>query len=99
MPGRGLYGFRRKATDVYEDYEPGERVLNDQTGRRNSDTRREVYQEKQREEVRARSAETRRRVRSAAFGRPLQPAPRADVEPQSLDADLAEDSDTRSKGL
>src|SRR5690606_23417397 len=69
IPGRGWYGIRRKATDVYEDYETDERVLNDQTGHRSSDTRREVYQEKQREEVRARSAATRRRVRSAAFGR------------------------------
>lgn len=73
VPGRGWYGIRRKATDVYEDYETDERVLNDQTGHRSSDTRRTVYQEKRREEVRARSAATRRRVRAAVFGQPLQP--------------------------
>jgi integrase len=67
MPGRGWYGIRRKATDVYEDYETDERVLNDQTGHQSSDTRRAVYQEKERDEIRARSARTRRRVRSAAF--------------------------------
>lgn len=69
QPGRGWYGIRRKATDVYEDYETDERVLNDQTGHRSSETRREVYQEKERDVIRAKSAETRRRVRAAAFGR------------------------------
>src|SRR5690606_18785190 len=39
------------------------------TGHRSSDTRREVYQEKEREVIRAKSAQTRRRVRAAAFGR------------------------------
>lgn len=67
--GRGWYGIRRRAADVYEDYEKDERVLNDQTGHKHSDTRREVYQERERESIRAKSAETRRRVRSAAFGR------------------------------
>jgi integrase len=75
VKGRGWYGIRRKATDVYEDYETDERVLNDQTGHRSSETRREVYQEKEREEVRAKSAATRRRVRAAAFGQALQGAP------------------------
>src|SRR5690606_5138730 len=65
--GRGWYGTRRKATDVYEDYETDERIINDQTGHQSSDTRRTVYQEKEREEIRARSARTRRRVRAAAF--------------------------------
>jgi integrase len=69
VEGRGWYGIRRKATDVYEDYESDERVLNDQTGHRNSETRRNAYQEREREEIRAKSAETRRRVRAEAFGR------------------------------
>jgi hypothetical protein len=69
VEGRGWYGIRRKTTDVYEDYESDERVLNDQTGHRNSETRRNAYQEREREEIRAKSAETRRRVRAAAFGR------------------------------
>jgi hypothetical protein len=51
-PRRGS-GIRRKATDVYEDYESDERVLNDQTGHRNSETRRNAYQEREREEIRA----------------------------------------------
>lgn len=69
QPGRGWYGIRREATDIYEDYETDERVLNDQTGHRSSDTRGEVYQEKEREVIWAKSAQTRRRVRAAAFGR------------------------------
>lgn len=71
VPGRGWYGIRRRATDVYEDYEKDERVLNDQTGHKKSETRREVYQERERETIRARSAETRRRVRNQAFGQRL----------------------------
>lgn len=71
IPGRGWYGIRRRATDVYEDYEKDERVLNDQTGHKKSETRREVYQEREREVIRARSAETRRRVRAKAFGQEL----------------------------
>jgi len=72
VPGRGWYGIRRRAADVYEDYEKDERILNDQTGHKKSETRREVHQEKERETIRAQSAETRRRVRLAAFGRELQ---------------------------
>ncbi len=71
LPGRGWYGIRRKAADVYEDHERDERVLNDQTGHSSSETRRSVYQERKREDVLAKSAATRRRVRQAAFGVPL----------------------------
>jgi len=86
VPGRGWYGIRRHATDVYEDYEADERVLNDQTGHRSSETRREVYQEKEREETRAKSARTRRRVRESAFGRKVEPPAGGNADVQtSLD--------------
>ena len=39
VPGRGWHGIRQKASDVYEDYESDERILNDQTGHRSSHTR------------------------------------------------------------
>jgi hypothetical protein len=68
IEGRGWYGIRRRAADVYEDYETDERVLNHQTGHHHSDTRREIYQERDREVIRAKSAQTRRRVRLEAFG-------------------------------
>jgi hypothetical protein len=80
IEGRGWYGIRRRAADVYEDYETDERVLNDQTGHRHSDTRREIYQERDREVIRAKSAQTRRRVRMTAFGHGAQ----AGVEPSQL---------------
>ena len=51
------------------EVEKDERVLNDQTGHKRSDTRREVYQERDREAIRAKSAATRRHVRKEAFGR------------------------------
>ena len=83
LPGRGWYGIRRRAADVYEDYEKDERVLNDQTGHRNSDTRREVYQERDRDLIRAKSAETRRHVRKAAFGHAPAAAESTSREPAS----------------
>lgn len=94
MPGRGWYGIRRKATDLYEDYETDERVLNDQTGHRSSDTRREVYQEKERELIRAKSAETRRRVRAAAFGR--SPEKGSESGPEELPELPTEEGETAS---
>ena len=53
----------------YEDYEPDERVLNSATGHSSSDTRRRNYQQRNRDLILARTAETRRRVRAGAFGR------------------------------
>ena len=72
LPGRGWYGIRRRAADVYEDYETDERVLNDQTGHKHSDMRHDIYQEREREAILAKSAETRRHVRTLAFGRALE---------------------------
>ncbi len=95
IPGRGWYGIRRRATDVYEDYETDERVLNDQTGHRSSDTRREVYQEKEREEIRAKSARTRRRVREAAFGRRAD-APAGDEEEERTPPEQPEEGSEKA---
>jgi hypothetical protein len=67
VKGRGWYGVRRRATDLAEDQETDERVLNSVSGHRNSDTRRLVYQESERPEVLARAVITRSRVRR---GRP-----------------------------
>jgi hypothetical protein len=41
--GRGWDGVRRVATDIAEDYEKDERVLNSLTGHRDSNTRRQLY--------------------------------------------------------
>jgi hypothetical protein len=46
-------------------------VLNDETGHRSSETRRQIYQDRERDEVLAKSAATGPRVRQAVFGVPL----------------------------
>jgi integrase len=74
--GRGWYGVRRTASDVAEDLEKDERVLNSISGHRNSTTRRLVYHDRERPEVLNRAAITRAKVRqgqstaSAALTRP-----------------------------
>lgn len=68
VEGRGWYGIRRKATDVYEDYESDERVLNSVARHSSSDTRRKKYQQRNRDLILAKTAVTRRRVRAVAFG-------------------------------
>ena len=69
VDGRGWYGVRRIATDVFEDYESDERVLNSATGHSSSEMRRKRYQQRNRDKILAKTAVTRRRVRAGAFGR------------------------------
>jgi hypothetical protein len=61
--GRSFYGLRRQATDLAPEFEQNARVLNRLTGHLDSATRERVYQDPQNERVRARAAETRRRMR------------------------------------
>ncbi len=61
--GRGHYGYRRLATDIAEDFEGDERVLNALFGHTPKGTRRSVYQKRRRDEVVRRVTELRRRVR------------------------------------
>lgn len=63
VAGRAWYGVRRVATDIAEDIESDERVLNSLTGHRDSTTRRLVYQDHERPELLARAATTRDRIR------------------------------------
>jgi len=63
VKGRAWYGVRRIATDVAEDVEKDERVLNSLTGHRDSSTRRLVYQDRERPELLARAAATREKIR------------------------------------
>lgn len=65
IPGRGWYGVRRVATDLAENVEKDERVLNSITGHRDSTTRRLVYQDSERSDVLIRAAEVRAEVRGA----------------------------------
>jgi integrase len=67
LPGRGWYGVRRAAADAAEDVEKDERVLNSITGHRDSNTRRNIYQDRERPAVLNRAAQTRQRLRSDAI--------------------------------
>src|SRR5687768_1179809 len=64
--GRGWYGVRRTATDLAEDIEKDQRVLNSLSGHSDSAIRRSVYQEKNRPEVLAQAAVTREELRKSA---------------------------------
>jgi integrase len=63
VPGRVFYGVRRVATDVAEDVEKDERVLNSLSGHRDSSTRRLIYQNRERPEILTRAAEVRAIIR------------------------------------
>lgn len=80
IKGRGWYGVRRAGTDLAEDVETDERVLNSLTGHRDSAMRRLVYQDGERPEVLAQAAITRERVRQRV---PVDTPPRRVREPRS----------------
>jgi hypothetical protein len=63
IKGRGWYGVRRASTDLCEDVEQDERVLNAITGHKDSTVRRGVYQDGERPEVLKQAALTREKVR------------------------------------
>lgn len=63
VPRRALYGLRRFATDLAEDFEKDDRVLNLLSGHLDSKTRRRIYQQRDRDKLRARAAITRRQMR------------------------------------
>jgi hypothetical protein len=62
--GRAWYGLRRVATDMAETLTQDERVKNAIGGWRDSETRRRIYMDRESEEVRARAADVRRRMRT-----------------------------------
>lgn len=62
IPQRGHYGMRRLSTDLAEDVETDDRVLNETSGHTDTATRRK-YQEQGRTEVAERSREVRERIR------------------------------------
>jgi integrase len=79
VPGRGWYGTRRTATDLAEDLESDQRVLNALSGHRDSRTRQTIYQDENRPEVLARAAQARSRLRAIIES----------TEPQSDRAEIA----------
>jgi integrase len=65
VKGRGWYGVRRTATDLAEDVEQDERVLNSLTGHRDSETRRNFYQQRNRPEILISASNARVKLRQA----------------------------------
>jgi hypothetical protein len=66
--GRSFYGLRRLATDLAPEFEQDDRVLDRLTGHADSETRKQVYQDRQSDQIRARAATARRRMRHRLRG-------------------------------
>jgi hypothetical protein len=60
---RSFYGLRRGLTDTANDYSTDDRALDRLTGHQDSDTRKGFYQDRQRDEDRAKAALIRRQMR------------------------------------
>lgn len=60
---RSFYGLRRGLTDTANDYTTDDRALDRLTGHQDSDTRKGFYQDRQRDEDRAKAALIRRQMR------------------------------------
>jgi integrase len=60
---RSLYGLRRRAADLAPNHSSDGRVLDRLTGHVDSETREEIYQDRETDELRAKAAEVRRAMR------------------------------------
>ncbi|MDQ3605085.1 MAG: hypothetical protein M3418_02690 [Gemmatimonadota bacterium] len=61
--GRAFYGLRRQATDMAPDFATDDRVLDRLTGHLDGATRKQVYQDRESDEMRARAAKVRQSMR------------------------------------
>ncbi len=66
VEGRGWYGLRRIATDLAESATADDRVKDRLGGWQDSDTRKQIYQDRQTDELRAEAAKVRRALRLGA---------------------------------
>jgi hypothetical protein len=65
---RSFYGLRRGLTDQANDYSTDDRALDRLTGHQDSETRKEFYQDRERDADRAKAATIRRQMRLALAG-------------------------------
>ena len=84
MEGRGWYGLRRIAADLAESATTDDRVKDRLGGWQDSETRKQIYQDRQTDELRAEAAKVRRELRLG--GKPQANAAKPSVD---LDALLA----------
>ena len=68
VSGRSFYGLRRGLTDQANDYSTDDRALDRLTGHQDSETRKEFYQDRERDADRAKAATIRRQMRLALAG-------------------------------
>jgi hypothetical protein len=66
VEGRGWYGLRRIATDLAESATTDDRVKDRLGGWQDSETRKQVYQDRQTDELRTEAAKVRRALRLGA---------------------------------
>ena len=70
VEGRGWYGLRRIATDLAESATTDDHVKDRLGGWQDSETRKQVYQDRQADELRAEAATVRRTLRLGALAAP-----------------------------
>jgi len=80
VEGRGWYGLRRIAADLAESATTDDRVKDRLGGWQDSETRKQIYQDRQTDELRAEAANVRRELRLGA-------KPEANATKPSLDLD------------
>jgi hypothetical protein len=84
VEGRGWYGLRRIAADLAESATTDDRVKDRLGGWQDSETRKQIYQDRQTDELRAEAAKVRRELRLGA-----KPQANSRTPPVDLDALLA----------
>jgi hypothetical protein len=89
--GRGWYGLRRVATDIAEIATTDDRVKDRLGGWHDSETRKQIYQDREAAELRIKAADVRRQIRLGSLliladGAP--PAPSASVPAGATTPDL-----------
>ena len=63
VPGRGWYGLRRIATDLAETATTDDRVRDRLGSWQDSETRKQIYQDRMTQQLRAEAASVRREIR------------------------------------
>ena len=91
--GRGWYGLRRIAADMAETETTDDRVKDRLGGWKDSETRKQIYQDRETDRLRVEAASVRRRIRLGADLRrsgeaPASPKPRAVIDLDAVFASL-----------
>ena len=80
VEGRGWYGLRRIAADLAESATTDDRVKDRLGGWQDSETRKQIYQDRQTDELRAEAAKVRRELRMGTSAEANGAAPSVDLD-------------------